>query len=79
MRETNILILNIIISAVEYEWLHIAVVVTCKTLNLVAFLVFFIQLAEILPTTHRSFGAGMCSNIAQVVVMTSPYIIYSVS
>ncbi|KAB7496024.1 Carcinine transporter [Armadillidium nasatum] len=58
-------------------WVEVLLAVICKTLINISFLVVYIQLAELLPTSHRSAGTGMASIISSVIAISSPYIAYS--
>ncbi|KAL7639838.1 UNVERIFIED_CONTAM: hypothetical protein RMT77_009251 [Armadillidium vulgare] len=69
-------LLAILLSYID-PWVEVLLAVICKTLINISFLVVYIQLAELLPTSHRSAGTGMASIISSVIAISSPYIAYS--
>ena len=56
-----------------------AILVTCKSVINGSFLVIYLQIAELYPTSHRASGAGFSSVVASIFGISGPYIAYSVS
>ena len=54
------------------------ILVSCKGIINGSFLINYIQMAEIFPTSHRASGNGLCSIGASIIGISAPYIAYSV-
>ncbi|MCL4123911.1 UNVERIFIED_CONTAM: hypothetical protein GTU68_054981, partial [Idotea baltica] len=58
-------------------WVRITILIICKIFVTASFLVIYIQIPELLPTSHRASGFGFIAIISSIVGILSPYIGYS--